>query len=58
MAVKIVFQNCISSQPLISSLFLKTCCPFSPNTFRNSRNGLQNTLQKKMSKKLHGFKIL
>nr|CAH7768867.1 unnamed protein product [Callosobruchus chinensis] len=38
MAVNIVFQNCISSQPLISSLSLKTCCPFSPNTFRNSRN--------------------
>nr|CAH7767661.1 unnamed protein product [Callosobruchus chinensis] len=33
-------------------VILKICCPFSPNTFRNSRNDLQNTLQKKMSKNL------
>nr|CAH7741698.1 unnamed protein product [Callosobruchus chinensis] len=30
----LLIENCISSQPLIRSLSLKTCCPFSPNTFR------------------------
>lgn len=42
----------------MSTLYLKTSCPVSRNTFRSSLNGLQNSLRKKMSRNFRGYKIL